>query len=54
MSLTIIDRYPIDKVRAHFRELISAKPKLRRKIVKIWGDYYWADMTVEEALALII
>lgn len=54
ISFTIIDNYPFDKVRKHFRQLISDKPKLRMKIVKIWGDYYWAEMGIDEALDHII
>lgn len=30
------------------------KPKLRWSIVKLWGDYYWKDTTVEESIDYVL
>ena len=49
-SFTIIDKYEFEKAKKRVAGFMRDKAKLRQKIKKIWGDYYWQDTTVEESL----
>lgn len=50
MSFAIIDRFEFETVRERIRSFMRDKPKLRWKIVEIFGDYYWKDTTVDESI----
>jgi hypothetical protein len=50
MSFAIIDRFEFDIVKERIRSFMNDKPKLRWKIVEIWGDYYWKDTKVDESI----
>ena len=50
ISFTIIDKFEFEKVRTKILSFMRDKPKLRWKIVKIWGDYYWADTKIEHSI----
>lgn len=50
ISFTIIDKYDHNKVKERLKTFMREKPKLRWKIVKILGDYYWADTDIEESI----
>ena len=50
ISFAFIDRFDFDTVRERIRSFMNDKPKLRWKIVKIWGDYYWKDTKVVDSI----
>ena len=51
-SVTEIEKYDYNRVRAKARENMIQKLKLRSHIVEIFGDYYWKETRdVDQALA---
>ena len=50
ISLTMIEKFEYEKARERIRQFMRDKPKLRWKIVQIWGDYYWKDTKIEESI----
>jgi hypothetical protein len=50
MSFSIIERFEFEHVKERIRSFMKDKPKLRYKVVKIWGDYYWKDTTIEDSI----
>ena len=50
MSFAFIDRFEFENAKERIKSFMRDKPKLRWKIVEIWGDYYWKDTTVEESI----
>ena len=50
ISFSVIEKFGFEKIRERVKGFMREKPKLRWKIVKILGDYYWADTTVEESI----
>lgn len=50
ISFTIIDKFEFNKAREKIIRFMQEKPKLRYKIKKIMGDYYWQDTTIEESI----
>jgi hypothetical protein len=54
ISFTILDKMDFKMVRSRIEKFMREKPKLRYKIVKIWGDYYWADTKVEDSIDYVL
>ena len=50
ISITYIEKYDFERGREKIKKYMADKPKLRWKIVSIWGDYYWKDTTIEESI----
>jgi len=50
ISFTIIDKNEFSKIKSRINSFMKDKPKLRYKVVKIWGDYYWKDTKIEDSI----
>ena len=50
ISFCIIEKHEFEKVKGKIRGFMKDKAKLRWKIEKIWGDYYWKDTTIDESI----
>jgi hypothetical protein len=50
ISFTIIDKNEFSKIKSRINSFMKDKPKLRYKVVRIWGDYYWKDTKIEDSI----
>jgi len=53
ISITFIENFDFEKGKEKVKKYMSDKPKLRWKIVSIWGDFYWKDTTIEESIEYV-
>lgn len=50
ISFTIIEKSEFNLIKDRIKVFMKEKPKLRWRITKIFGDYYWQDTSVEESI----
>lgn len=50
MSATHFEYVPYNKLQVKYREMIKSLPKCRYTIVEIFGDYYYKEVSIDEAL----
>lgn len=50
MSMAVFERIPAEKFKERFKVLFENCPKFRYKTVEVFGDLYYKEIPIEEAL----
>lgn len=54
MNCSMYDKPDIETIELTFKNAISKYPKMRYKVKEIFGDYYYEEMSVKEAVEKVL
>ena len=54
MSMNVMDRNHLPTMKKRIVEIIESLPKMTYSIKKVLGDYYYTQMSVEQAMKMVI
>ena len=54
ISFAVFEKFEFEKVKERIEGFMRDKQKLRSSVVRIWGDLYWKDNSIEETIDYVL